>query len=121
MLVVEDERLVRDMLVHLFLREGYEVRTASSGEIGYEVYRHFQPDLIWSDLRLETPQAGLRLAERIREHEASIGREQPVPFVLYSSELMEEKPEAVTAMLAKSRNATLAMMAALAKRLLEGT
>src|SRR5918996_5071041 len=49
-LVVDDERLVREMLSDFLTTVGDEVCTASSGAEALEVVRTFQPDVILVDM-----------------------------------------------------------------------
>lgn len=49
-LVVDDEKEVRDILADIFQFEGYEVRTASNGIEAFRVMNEFTPDLIISDI-----------------------------------------------------------------------
>lgn len=51
-LVVEDEKDVRDLLVENFRREGYQVGTARSGREALSCVRRRRPDLVLLDLML---------------------------------------------------------------------
>lgn len=51
-LVVDDEESVRDSLVRILAKEGYQVRVASSGETALLAVRQEPPDLLLTDLRM---------------------------------------------------------------------
>ncbi|MBI4352342.1 MAG: response regulator, partial [Candidatus Omnitrophica bacterium] len=51
-LVVDDEKDIQKLLQYNLEREGYEVRTAGSGEQGLESARQKRPDLVILDLML---------------------------------------------------------------------
>lgn len=52
LLVVDDEPSMREFLEILLSQEGYEVRTAATGEEGYKVYQSEGPDLILTDVKM---------------------------------------------------------------------
>jgi CheY-like chemotaxis protein len=64
-LVVEDETGLQELFQDVFLREGYDVRVASDGHSGYEVYSQFQPDLVFTDV-IMPKMNGLELVGNIR-------------------------------------------------------
>lgn len=51
-LVVEDDRTLRDLLVSHLKQEGYEVSSASDGEAGLELAREHKPDVCVLDVML---------------------------------------------------------------------
>ncbi len=51
-LVVEDDRDIRELIAFTLRFSGLEVETASSGTEGLEKARAFQPDLILLDVRM---------------------------------------------------------------------
>lgn len=51
-LIVEDEKAIRDYLKELLLENRYSVKVASSGLKGMELAEKYQPDLILLDLKL---------------------------------------------------------------------
>jgi DNA-binding response OmpR family regulator len=51
-LVIEDESAIVQVIHELLVREGFEVRAASSGEAGLEVFAGNPPDLLILDLML---------------------------------------------------------------------
>lgn len=65
-LVVEDEFGLQEIFRDIFLMEGYDVKIAVNGDDGYEAYRPFEPDLVFTDVVM--PQMnGLELVEKIRK------------------------------------------------------
>ncbi len=51
-LVVEDERMIRDMLLRFLEMNGYQTITAANGEQALNQARSAQPNLILMDMRL---------------------------------------------------------------------
>lgn len=49
-LIIDDEAMMRDLLVNILEREGYETVTASGGKDGIKIYRENPADLIITDL-----------------------------------------------------------------------
>ena len=49
-LIIDDEAMIRDLLVNILEREGYETITASGGKDGIKIYRENPADLIITDL-----------------------------------------------------------------------
>ena len=67
MLVVDDERPVRDLLVTVLSREGYAVRALATGEEAVELARQQTVDLLLTDVMLPG-MSGPELARAIRQH-----------------------------------------------------
>ena len=65
MLVVDDEEIVRDVLVRYLDREGFRVETAADGEAAVERASEFGPDVVVLDLMLPKLD-GLEVFRRIR-------------------------------------------------------
>ena len=53
-LVVDDDRGIRDVLTNFLSRRGYEVETAADGETALESIRRNQPDVLLLDIYLPT-------------------------------------------------------------------
>lgn len=51
-LIVEDERDIRDLVMFTLQIAGHEVLTAANGEEGWQLTRQEMPDLILSDVRM---------------------------------------------------------------------
>ncbi|NLD70403.1 MAG: response regulator [Limnobacter sp.] len=66
-LVVDDDRVVREMLAEYLSSHGYQVDCADSGAAMREAIEREPPDLVLLDLRLPD-QDGLTLARYLREH-----------------------------------------------------
>jgi len=49
-LIIDDEAMIRDLLVKILEREGYETVTASGGKDGIRIHRENPADLIITDL-----------------------------------------------------------------------
>src|SRR5580692_5177496 len=64
--VIDDDRMVREMLELGLSREGYEVRTAADGQAALELVRGFDPELIVLDIMMPKID-GLTLVPMLRE------------------------------------------------------
>ncbi len=51
-LVIDDERSIREHLEMFLQEKGFEVFSAETGEIGLQAFRDHQPDILISDIRL---------------------------------------------------------------------
>jgi phosphate regulon transcriptional regulator PhoB len=69
-LIVEDERDIRDLVVLHLQRDGYEVTSAGSGEEALARVRQSPPDLVVLDLMLPA-MSGLEVCRRIRQEQAT--------------------------------------------------
>lgn len=63
LLVVDDQASMREFLEIMLSQNGYEVRTAGSGEEAVKMYRDEQPDLVLTDVKMP----GMSGLELIRE------------------------------------------------------
>jgi len=77
-LVVEDYYALADIETLLCQMEGYEVKTAKTGEEGLDLVETFSPDLVILDLMLPGDLSGSQLLQRIRGD----GRETPKVLVV---------------------------------------
>ena len=66
LLVVEDEKAVRDSIVAYFEDSGYRILEAANGSEGLSIFEREQPDLVICDLRMPGMD-GLHLLNRIME------------------------------------------------------
>jgi two-component system OmpR family response regulator len=65
-LVVEDEQVVRDVLMAALRAEGYEVAAASEAGEALRQARDFEPDLAIVDVRLGPGPEGFAVARRLQ-------------------------------------------------------
>ena len=65
-LVVDDERSIRDLFTDTFNDAGYEVRAAETGEQALEILKEERIDVIFLDLRL-FGMNGIELCRKIRK------------------------------------------------------
>ena len=65
-LIVEDERDIRDLILLHLQRDGYQVTTAGSGEDGLLQVKQSAPDLVLLDLMLPG-MSGLEVCRRLRQ------------------------------------------------------
>ncbi|MCE5264265.1 MAG: response regulator [Deltaproteobacteria bacterium] len=66
MLVVDDEKTMRDLLAEYLKGNGYEVTCAANGRDALQIYRQGHFDIVLSDLFME-PMDGLELLSKIKE------------------------------------------------------
>ena len=64
-LVIDDDSLVRDTLVRILERKGYQVLVASDGLRGLRMFRSEQPDLVITDIIMPEKE-GLETIREIR-------------------------------------------------------
>lgn len=65
-LVVDDETQIIRVMRQILSAHSYEVRTASDGESGFELFNDWKPDLVITDLQMPNVD-GLELCRKIRE------------------------------------------------------
>ena len=65
-LVVEDEFGLQEIFKDIFKMEGYEVKVAVDGVDGFEIYKEFLPDLVFTDVVMPK-MSGIELVGKIRE------------------------------------------------------
>jgi len=83
-LVVDDARENRELLVRVLAAAGIEARTAENGAQLVELWRAWQPELIFTDVRMPVLD-GREAARRIRAEEAQGGRPRVVIVALTAS------------------------------------
>ncbi len=67
-LIVDDNRDNRQLFLNMFTPLGFEVREAENGQEAIEVWKTWQPHLIWMDLRMPVMN-GYETTKRIRKEE----------------------------------------------------
>ncbi|HEX8472517.1 MAG TPA: sigma-54 dependent transcriptional regulator [Pyrinomonadaceae bacterium] len=70
-LVVDDEKLQREILEEILSGEGYDVTTASSGEAALKIAKEHRFDLALTDLKM-TGMDGVELLQRLLAYDSSI-------------------------------------------------
>lgn len=80
-LVVDDEKRLRDMLAAYLTQEGFRIVTAANGQEALYVARHEKPDLVLLDLMM--PEMGGY--EFLHAHR----RERPTPVIILTAKLEE--------------------------------
>lgn len=63
--VIDDEQIITDTLVQILAMHGYEARAHYNGETAIADAKHFRPEVIMSDVRMQ-PIDGIETAMRIR-------------------------------------------------------
>ena len=71
-LIIDDERGIRDVFSLLLEEHGYEIRTAETGTAGVEAARAFEPDVVLLDMRLPD-MPGLEVLARLKEARPAAG------------------------------------------------
>ena len=71
-LIIDDERNIRDVFSLLLRDHGYEVATAETGAAGVEAARAFAPDVVLLDMRLPD-MPGLDVLARLKEERPGAG------------------------------------------------
>ena len=81
-LLVEDHRVIRELLADVLRRAGYEIFTASDGVEGLQQFQLHQPDLLITDLNMPRMN-GYELCQLVREISA-------VPTALMTAASLDE-------------------------------
>jgi len=91
-LIVDDEEALADLIKEMVERVGiYRVKTAANGEEGYEVFLHFKPDIILTDIQMPGKN-GLEMVRDIRVHHPGIKTiYMSADLKRYQTRLEEEK------------------------------
>lgn len=81
-LVVEDEDLIRDVVVDILESQGHEVLQAESGERALQLCAEVTPDLIFTDVKLPGPLSGwdVDAGRAIPAFPSSTQRDTPTPL-----------------------------------------
>ena len=65
-LVVDDEPQIVRVMRQILAAHGFDIRTASEGEAGIELFHDWKPDLVITDLQMPNV-GGLELCRKVRE------------------------------------------------------
>ena len=79
-LIVEDERDIRDLVLFHLEREGFQVSSASSGDEALRQVRHASPELVLLDLMLPA-MGGLEVCRKLRQDPATVA----LPIVMLTA------------------------------------
>ncbi len=71
-LVVEDEALMRSIIMDLMRGEGYEVVEAPSGEVAWQIFEKEKIDLAILDLNLSGGSSGLDVLKKMRDVDSEV-------------------------------------------------
>src|SRR6202167_661926 len=71
-LVVEDEALMRSIIMDLMRGEGYEVVEAPSGEVAWQIFEKEKVDLAILDLNLSGGTSGLDVLKKMRDVDSEV-------------------------------------------------
>ena len=88
-LIVEDDPLVRELIVDQIIEAGYGVREAETAEEGLHILTREEPSLLFTDIRLPGRMNGWQLAEEAR-------RLFPTLPVMYATGYTDEAPRLVS-------------------------
>ncbi len=66
LLIVDDERIALRNLEHVLKKEGYEIRTTSSGQNALRLLERYEFDVVLTDLKMEKVD-GMQILKRCRE------------------------------------------------------
>jgi len=69
-LVVDDEDLLRDLLVQIIQNSGYLVEQAKDGEKAIEIYKTFSPDIVIMDIVMPNTD-GIQATEKILKYDSN--------------------------------------------------
>ena len=98
-LVVEDKRENRQLLVKLMTEVGFEVCEVENGAEAVQAWASWQPDLIWMDMQMPVMD-GFEATAQIRAKErdpGSISRISPTKIIALTAHAFEENREQVLA------------------------
>lgn len=65
-LIVEDEKVIRDFMVTTVRGDGYETQSAQDGAQGLKLFKEFQPEVVLADIHMPVMD-GLEMLEKIRK------------------------------------------------------
>ncbi len=95
-LIVEDRRENRQLLLELLQPLGFEVKAVADGQLGIEAWRAWQPNFIWMDMHMPVLD-GFGATRAIREQEIEQATSQRTPIVALTASVFERDRHAVIA------------------------
>ncbi|NDV22086.1 hybrid sensor histidine kinase/response regulator [Desulfovibrio sp. JC022] len=90
-LLIEDNKSNRLLFKHFISESPHTMKCASNGEEGIELYKEFQPDIIFMDIEMPVMD-GYKATEEIRDWERIIGL-SPVPIIALSAHAIKGTAE----------------------------
>lgn len=84
-LLVDDNPDLRNYVSHILQRQGYQIRTAHNGAVGYELAQTYRPDLILTDWMMPEL-TGLELIQQIRANPNL----SSIPIILLTAKVDDE-------------------------------
>lgn len=96
-ILVDDKEMVRKVLIHILetFVKNIDIVVAPSGTQGWARFNETSPDLVITDLQMETEDAGFELAKKIKESP------KQVPVIVVSATPNLQKPDYVDAFIEK--------------------
>ena len=70
-LVVDDEKVIRDSCTRILATEGHTVKSAENGDIGLKLFKEFHPDLVLVDLKMPG-KSGMDVLEEIEGSDPNV-------------------------------------------------
>ncbi|MBE9541799.1 MAG: response regulator [Proteobacteria bacterium] len=70
-LVIDDEKVIRDSCKRILIAEGHIVKSAEDGDIGLRLFKEFRPDLVLVDLKMPG-MSGMAVLEEIESSDANV-------------------------------------------------
>ncbi|MDJ0594113.1 MAG: response regulator [Pleurocapsa sp. MO_226.B13] len=97
-LVVEDKWESRELLVKLLESVGFEVKAVANGLQGVNLWREWQPRLIWMDIQMPVMN-GYEAIAKIRKEEAQLSppKSKPTVIVALTASVFKEDREKIIA------------------------
>ena len=86
--IVEDDPVISQMYRMKFEADGFDVRVANNGQIGIDIVKSFQPDIILLDIQMPEVN-GAEALKRIRQSESS----KTTPVIVLTNLGEEEAPQ----------------------------
>src|SRR3989344_4468119 len=96
LVIVEDDKFLRDLIVRKLSREGFLVREAKTGEEGLDILREDPPQLVLLDILLPGL-SGYEVLETMQKNE----KLKSIPVVMLSNLGQKEEVDRATALGAK--------------------
>ena len=88
-LIVDDSKTNRKIMSQLLEPVGFKVREAVNGKEAVEIWLHWQPDLIWMDLRMPVMD-GYEATEQIKSYSKTPETANHTPILALSASTLEE-------------------------------